>query len=211
MADGTDFPELVDQNQQDIVTLVSSALQMQSRVPGRLFPLFQLQIVADDLTGPEFYKLRQGRLFAVGLSVAAVAAQLPFAFLQGADGLLSTVTRIEIFNRNAALQSIAIGYQAAAPAAGGAGTRGQNRDSRSGFGSGRWTNTLLNGGNNAAPTVPSTYVRALIAPNSLWVCEQPWVLTGAASFLTLVNDLTVNQTLDVQIYWRERVLLDTET
>lgn len=211
MASADEFPEVLDQNQQDLVTLVSSALSMQSRVPGKLFPLFQVQLLADDLTLPEYYKLRLGKLLAVGIQVPALAANLPFVYLQGADRLLSTVTRVEITNRNAALQSVAIGFQAAAPAAGGAGARGQNRDSRSGFGGGIPTATLVNGGNSAAPTVPTVYVRAIIPAGQTWVCEQPWVLTGSGSFLTFVADLTVNQSLDVQLYWRERVQLETET
>lgn len=205
-----DAPGLLDQNQQDLATQVSAALFTQGRVPGKIDPRFQLTLAVEDFTLPEFYYLRRGKLLGVGFSLAAVAGQLGFVYLQGAAGLLTTVTRVEIFNRNAALQSVAIGFQTAAPAAGGAGVRGQNRDSRNGFGSGIPTQTLINGGNNAAPTVPTIYARALIGAGQLWASSEPWVLTGTGAFLTFVNDLTVNQTLDVQLYWRERTILESE-
>lgn len=203
-------PGFLDQNQNELATQIGKSLSMQGYVPARVNPTFGLEIAVEDFTRPEFWTLRRGKLLAVGMAIPALAGNLAFVYLQGAAGMLSIVERIEIYNRNAALQSVAIGYQVAAPAAGGAGTRGQNRDSRNGFGSGIPTATLVNGGNNAAPTVPTVYARALVAPNGLWVSDQPWVLTGAGTFLTFVNDLTVNQTLDVQIYWRERALLDTE-
>jgi len=201
---------ILDQNQPDIPTQITKSLGMQGYVPAKIDPLIQLGIAVEDFTRPEFWILRRGRLLAGGISTGAVAGQLGFVYLQGAPGLLSIVERVEIFNRNAALQSIAVGYQAAAPAVGGAGARAQNRDSRNGFGSGIPSQTLLNGGNNAAPTVPTVYARALIGAGQLWVSDQPWVMTDAKTFLTFVNDLTVNQTLDVQVWWRERGLLDSE-
>lgn len=200
---------VLDQNQPDLASQVTRALSIQGYVPAKLDPLIQLGVTSEDLTRPEFWQLRRGRFLAGGINLPAVAAQLGATWLKGADNVLTIVERIEIFNRNAALQSVAIGLQGAAPAAGG-GARAYNRDSRAGV----WTPgtaTVIAGGNSAAPTVPTFYVRALIGAGQLWVNEEPWVLTGTGAFLTFVNDLTVNQTLDVNVYWRERVLLDSET
>lgn len=203
-------PGLLDQNQQDIATQVGRALSVQGFVPARLDANLELGITAEDFTRPEFWHLRRGRLLGIGNNTPAVAAQLGFVYLQGAAGTLTIIERIEIFNRNAAVQRVAIGFQAAAPAAGFAPIRAPTRDSRVGLTSNP-TSTGFSAGNAVGPTVPTTYVSAYIGAGQLWASEVPWVMTGAGVFFTLVNDLTVNQTLDVELYWRERVILETET
>jgi len=206
------MPALFDQNQPDYATQVAKALSLQTRVPGHLDPRVQLGINIDDFRAPEFQYLRRMNRWASLQSVAAVAGQrssVQLTLPALPSNVLVIIDAITVLNFNAAPSSWKYGWkqiEAGVPSTYAA------RDLRLGG----TANPACNFGRmtSAAPANIRAGGEGLLGISSSTRIELGWVFltpgeVGSGECFGVVND-SVNQTLDVNIEWTERVALPSE-
>lgn len=208
------------------------ALEIKGDLPQHLTPEYTPTIQANDLTEPEFQYLRRTELKCAGAGQLAVAAQFSYAALMRALGTftidrlaLAVVERIVITNTSAGGLNFFLYFdQLGTPVVTPAPTVDVfPRDDRAGSGTLQTTQGLFVQVVGASATDRSlnyghklTY--AVPASSSLSI-EGPFILTGrgdptggVANPLTylVVQTAALNTNLNVNFFWRERLLLPSE-
>lgn len=199
---GPPAPGLLDVNQPEYSTQLTSALGLQTRVPGKLDRNVSVGIQLDDYTAPEFWWLRRGIRGYAGDARGATAAQFAFFALQCQPGSLLVVEKVYLTSHTS--QYLSIGIQAAQPAAAAAaaGTALDSRAQAQG-GAARWVLS-----SNAAVTGPTVATRIYCAADAVVLYEPDAVITGGQWFSVIST--TLNTEMAVSVVYRERTLLPSE-
>lgn len=204
--------DTVDVNQLDYSSLLTSALNLQRRMPGDLEPTLNASIQLDDWTLPEFWSLRKGTAWQKYVTLGAVALQKSFVQVLGGQGMVTILERVVVVNPTGVGQTFIYGITAFEAAAGG-GFVGPMDDRYWGASS---PGTLITGSTAVAPSVGNQGYAVVPAGATADIpLGRGVVLTGtpnAAGVVPvwkIVNNV-VNVGVDVVLFWRERPILPSE-
>lgn len=204
-------PAQLDQNQQDYATQIVRAVALQSRAPAHLDPKVSLGIQLDDWTLPEFWSLRRGTRWQAYRSVPAVAGQKGFVQVIGSPGTLTVLEAVYV-STTAGATGFLYGMTASEAAVGGGGG-GVLDDRQYSIAAPGCAVTFSNA---VAPTSPNGgYLQVQAGVAASVPLGGGIVLTGKANPTGVIPAWkivcnTVNQGFEVTLFYRERLILDSE-
>lgn len=178
---------------------------VKGNLPNGFEPKARLTVQLSDLDQPEFGPLRGERRLCAGAFQNAAVAQafaLTAALLPTAPKTIVIVERI-ILTTTALAQSYAIGFGTGSTAVGVLARA--SMDERTFTGAGQLSLLDLNSQNLAGPAIVAGGITYNVAPNTNYIVEGPWVLTGKMfpAILQVIAG-TPNQFGGAGIVWRER-------
>jgi hypothetical protein len=191
--------------QPDLGEQLFRSLDLKGDLPQQLDPTFASSLTVEDLTRPEFWWLRRGRLFSSGAFIAAVAGQQSFASLAPINTPgLAIVERVYVgSNGGPAVSLCGLGPAVAA----GTVQQVNVNDDRNGLVA-QPSLLALTTGTSAAPTPPNNGISFVTPSAATVVLEGPWILTGNQNLVVL--HITPNIPLTVGFKWRERAIQNNE-
>lgn len=192
--------------QPQIPHLAIRGLDVKGALEAKLAAETQLGITLADLTDPEYFFLRGGRLMRGAITVPAVAAQQGFAsFVNGSGGsTICIVDAITIQNTGAAIAVFVAGLGSAVAAIT-INVLPAIADDRQLTAA---SVVAIQGGQNAAPVLPPISDNLSGQINTRVEIPGPWMITG--NQLLNVICTTVNTPFTVTYRWRERPIGKSE-
>ncbi len=188
------------------------ALGLRGPIPSLVTWEAQTGITLLDLTAPEYSWLWREQRYMYGLVVAAVAAQNSVAIISNPSSstALVVIERIRVHNSNGAVQTL--GFITDTATAGVQSGRVQGQDTRADNGTTALPRPQSQAfTNNAALAYPASAASFQIgngASQEIVTPQTPFVLRPGSALW--VQDSSVNQSLQIQVWLRERIASDTE-
>lgn len=193
------------------------ALEIKGDLPQLIAPTYSVDILAEDLTAPEYRWLRRQSRWLSGLAQAQVAANFAFVAFSSANvdparPTMAIVDQILVRNNGAASTTYRYGmaYVAGGPALT---QRGALLDDRQ---FGQTSFYLIGAGVGVAHVLtPAPFGLIEIQGGASFLIPGPWVLSNrpdnaALGASLIVETEFVNNPVCATFYWRERAFLQTE-
>jgi hypothetical protein len=202
--------------QPEIAEAAQRALSMKGQLPTETDQRYGLGVTVADLTDPEYWWLRRGTRWGVGVNTGAVAAQFSIACLQtqsvAPQAALVILDEVIICNAGVA-GTFSFGVQWTGP--------GFALTSTPNVADGRQLQAAFTpyaqagGGTNAVSQIQASQPAVQLAANSFISVKGPFILGGKDNGITgtdrfIVQNNTVNNNMLVTFLWRERAELVTE-
>lgn len=198
-------------NQPELADLIFRALGLKGQLPESIEREYYLNLTAEDLTQPEFYRARRKNYVNIGVPQTAAAALRNLWQLlppPGNSGTLTVVERVIIAATTADQWRIGL-----VPPSATATTQGNSKtmDGRNPPGGGVGASASLFQIEQTAATVAGAGTMVVRVPaGTTFEVRGPWILGPGTSPALVVQQATVNLDGAVSFVWTERHATDSE-